>query len=128
MKYSQYPYKRIDLKQFQKDVEVMINDFKSAQSAEKQIQIIQSYQKVQKETQTYRSIANLNFARNTKDSKAVEENKFYDEISPEIAAIDNQFTQAINASKFKDALLKKLGKHFFNLIEMELKSFDPKLV
>lgn len=128
MKYSQYPYKRIVLKQFQKDVEVMINDFKSAQSAEKQIQIIQSYQKVQKETQTYRSIANLNFARNTKDSKAVEENKFYDEISPEIAAIDNQFTQAINASKFKDALLKKFGKHFFNLIEMELKSFDPKLV
>ena len=102
MKYSQYPYKRIDLKQFQKDVEVMINDFKSAQSAEKQIQIIQSYQKVQKETQTYRSIANLNFAKNTKDSKAVEENKFYDEISPEIAAIDNQFTQAINDSKFKE--------------------------
>ena len=30
MKYSQYPYKRIDLETFQKEVEVMINDFKSA--------------------------------------------------------------------------------------------------
>jgi len=128
MKYSEYPYQRINLKRFQKDVEIMINNFQSADSAEKQIQIIQSYQQLQKETQTYSSIAHLNFSRNTKDAKAVEENKFYDEIRPEIAAIDNQFTKTIDSSKFKKELLKKFGKHFFNLISMELESFDPKLV
>ena len=58
----------------------------------------------------------------------VEENKFYDGIGPEIAAIDNQFTKTINSSKFKKELLTKFGKHFFDLIDMELKSFDPKLV
>ena len=107
MKYSQYPYKRIDLEIFQKDAEVMTNDFKSAESAEKQIQIIQNYQQLQKETQTYGSIAYLNFARNTKDSKTIEENKFYDEISPEIAAIDNQFTKTINASKLAPSKQRK---------------------
>ena len=128
MKYSQYPYKRIDLEKFQKNVTIMINDFKSAESADKQIQIIKKYQQIQKENQTYGSIAHLNFARNTKDSKAVEENKFYDEISPEITAIDNQFTKAIDSSQYKQELLEKFGKHFFNLIDMELKSFDPKLI
>jgi M3 family oligoendopeptidase len=128
MKYSQYTYKRIDLEKFQKDVEVMINNFKSANSSEEQIKIIRDYQKMEQEIQTYGSIANLNFARNTKDRQSVEENKFYDEISPEIAAIDNQFTKAINTSNFKNELLAEFGEHFFNLISMELKSFDPKLV
>ena len=128
MKFSQYPYKRIDLESFQKDTEEMINEFTSAESYKQQIQIIQKYQEIQKEIQTYSSIANLNFARNTKDRKNIDENKFYDEITPEIAAIDNQFTKAINHSKFRKELLEEFGEHFFNLISMELKSFDPKLV
>ena len=53
MKYSQYPYKRIDLEEFKKEVEVMIKDFKSAESVDNQIKIIQEYQKIQKETQTF---------------------------------------------------------------------------
>ena len=128
IKFSQYPYKRINLEKLRKDTEVMINNFKSAKSAKEQIEIIQKYQKIQKEIQTYASIANLNFARDTKNSKNIKENRFYDEITPEIAAIDNQFTKTINCSKFKNELLAEFGNHFFNLISMELKSFDPKLV
>ena len=128
MKFSEYPYKRINLEKFRKDTESLINNFKSAKSAEEQIEIIHKYQKTQKEIQTYASIANLNFARDTKNNKNIEENKFYDEINPEIAAIDNQFTKAIDSSKFKKKLLAEFGQHFFNLISMELKSFDPKLV
>ena len=59
MKYSQYTYKRINLEKFKKDVEVMIKDFKSAKSVDNQIKIIQEYQKIQKETQTFANIANL---------------------------------------------------------------------
>ena len=44
MKFSQYPYKRINLEKFRKDTEGMIDDFKSAESAEEQIEIIQTYQ------------------------------------------------------------------------------------
>ena len=128
MKFSEYPYKRIDLEKFQKDTAGMINDFTSAEDGKQQIGIIQKYQKAQKEIQTYASIANLNFARDTKDKKNIDENKFYDDLSPEIAAIDNQFTKAINNSKFKSELLEEFGEHFFNLISMELQSFDPKLV
>ena len=128
MKFSEYPYKRIDLEKFQKDTAGMINDFTSAEDGKQQIGIIQKYQKAQKEIQTYASIANLNFARDTKDKKNIDENKFYDDLSPEIAAIDNQFTTAINNSNFKSELLEEFGEHFFNLISMELQSFDPKLV
>lgn len=128
MKYSQYPYKRIDLETFQKDAEVMSNDLKSAETAEQQIQIIKDYQRIRKEIDTYAHIASVNFSRDTKNKNAKEEHEFYDEIMPEIAAIDNRFTKELNASKFKDVLFNNFGKHYFDLIEMELKSFDPKIV
>ena len=128
MKYSEYPYERIDLNKFKNKIELMINDFSNAESAEKQIKIIQEYQEIQKEYHSFGSIAHLNYARNTKDKKAIEENKFYNEVGPEVAAIDNKFTKAINSSKFKKNLLEKFGDHYFELISMELKSFDSKLV
>ena len=128
MKYSQYPYKRIDVKSIEKEVKSMIKKFNAAISSEEQIIIIEKYQKIQKEYYTYSSIANLNFSRDTKSKKAIDENNFYDQISPEISEIDNLFTKAIDASIFKKELEEKFGKHFFNLISMELKSFDPKLV
>ena len=128
MKYSDFPYKRIDINELRNDVKKMIDEFRSSKTANKQIKILQKYQSLQYEFQTYASIAHLNFARNTKDKKAIEENKYYDQISPEIAEIDNQFTKEINTSKFKKDLIIKFGKHFFNLIDMEIKSFDPKLV
>ena len=128
MKYSQFPYRRIKLEKFREVVKNMITEFNISDSAENQIQIIKKYQELEKEIQTFRSIAHLNFSRDTKDKKATEENNFYDKITPEIAAIDNQFTKTINSSKFKRELLKEFGEHFFNLIHMELQSFDPKLV
>ena len=128
MKYSDFPYKRIDINELRKEVKKMIDEFRSSKTANKQIKILQEYQSLQYEFQTYASIAHLNFARNTKDKKAIKENKYYDQISPEIAEIDNQFTKEINTSKFKKDLIIKFGKHFFNLIDMEIKSFDPKLV
>ena len=128
MKYSEYPYKRIDLKNLKNKIEVMINEFTSANNANQQIKIIQEYQKIQKEYHSYASIAHLNYARNTKDEKAIEENKFYNEVGPEIADIDNNFTKAIDSSRFKKDLLSEFGDHYFKLISMELQSFDSKLV
>ncbi len=128
MKYSEYPYKRIDLENLKNKIEVMINEFTSANNANQQIKIIQEYQKIQKEYHSYGSIAHLNYARNTKDEKAIEENKFYNEVGPEIADIDNNFTKAINSSRFKKDLLSEFGDHYFKLISMELQSFDSKLV
>ena len=101
MKYSQYKYKRINVEEHKKYINLVIDNFKSATSADQQIDLIKKYQEKQKEIQTFSSIAHLNFARNTKDNKATEENNFYNNISPEIAAADNKFTKEINNSKFK---------------------------
>ena len=87
MKYSQYPYERINLEEFKKNIQAMIINFNSADSADEQIEIINNYQNVQKNYHSYGSIAHLNFAKNTKDKKAIKENKYYNEIGPSIFLI-----------------------------------------
>ena len=48
MKYSQYPYERINLEEFKRNIQAMIISFNSADSADEQIEIINNYQNVQK--------------------------------------------------------------------------------
>ena len=128
MKYSELNYKRIKIDEFESYVDNLIVEFNNSSEANTQIDIIEKYQKKQKEFHSYSSIANLNFARDTRDKKAIEENLYYDNIGPEYSAIDNKFTKTINNSKFKRELVDKFGSHFNDLIEMELKSFDEKIV
>ena len=128
MKYSELNYKRIKIDEFKNYVDNLIIEFNNSSEADIQINIIEKYQKKQKEFHSYSSIANLNFARDTNDKKAIEENLYYDNIGPEYSAIDSKFTKAIYNSKFKKKLIDKFGSHFFDLIKMELKSFDEKIV
>ena len=128
MKYSELNYKRIKIDEFESYVDNLIVEFNNSSEANTQIDIIEKYQKKQKEFHSYSSIANLNFARDTRDKKAIEENLYYDNIGPEYSAIDNKFTKTINNSMFKRELVDKFGSHFNDLIEMELKSFDEKIV
>tara|TARA_B100000989_G_scaffold166613_1_gene124566 strand:+ start:5799 stop:7481 length:1683 start_codon:yes stop_codon:yes gene_type:complete len=128
MKYSELNYKRIKIDEFKNYVDNLIIEFNNSSEAGIQINIIEKYQKKQKEFHSYSSIANLNFARDTNDKKAIEENLYYDNIGPEYSAIDSKFTKAIYNSKFKKELINKFGSHFYNLIKMELKSFDEKIV
>ena len=128
MKYSELNYERIKIDEFENYVDSLIVEFNNSSEADTQIDIIEKYQKKQKEFHSYSSIANLNFARDTKDKKAIQENLYYDNIGPEYSAIDNKFTKTIYNSKFKRELVDKFGSHFNDLIEMELKSFDEKIV
>ena len=128
MKYSELNYKRIKIDEFKNYVDNLIIEFNNSSEADIQINIIENYQKKQKEFHSYSSIANLNFARDTNDKKAIEENLYYDNIGPEYSAIDSKFTKAIYNSKFKKELINKFGSHFYDLIKMELKSFDEKIV
>ena len=128
MKYSEYPYKRANIKELKLKTEGLIKKFNAAKNVQEQINIIYEYQKTQKEISSFSSIAHLNFARNTKDINSKKENEYYNQINPEIKAIDNLFIKTLNKSKFKKELIQKFGKHYFNLIDMELKSFDPKMI
>ncbi len=70
----------------------------------------------------------MNFSRNINDEAAKSEKDYYDSIGPDIQEVYNKLDQAVDASRFKADLTEKWGATFLKKIEMELKTFDPKIM
>ncbi|SVC49573.1 uncharacterized protein METZ01_LOCUS302427, partial [marine metagenome] len=72
-------------------------------------------------------IASLNFNRNIHDEDAKAEKEYYDSIGPDIQEIYNKLDKAVDTSTYKDELREEWGDTYLKNIEMNLKTFDPKI-
>ena len=128
MKYSEFPYKRLTVDSQNALMIDWLVRFKDAESAEDQITVLEEVDDASREYASYVSIASLNFSRNTNDEAAKSEKDYYDSIGPDIQEVYNKLDQAVDASRFKADLTEKWGATFLKKIEMELKTFDPKIM
>ena len=128
MKYSEFPYKRLTIDSQNELMVDWLERFKNAESAEDQITVLEEVDDASREYASYVSIASLNFSRNINDEAAKSEKDYYDSIGPDIQEVYNKLDQAVDASRFKADLTEKWGATFLKKIEMELKTFDPKIM
>ena len=128
MKYSAFPYRRLTVDSQNALMEDWLIRFNDAESAEDQITVLEEVDDASREYASYVSIASLNFSRNINDEAAKSEKDYYDSIGPDIQEVYNKLDQAVDASRFKDDLADKWGDTFLKKIEMELKTFDPKIM
>jgi hypothetical protein len=70
----------------------------------------------------------LNFRRDLRDEEAKAKKEYYDSILPAMEEIENRWKQAVIASPFKAELIQEWGPIFLDKFEMELKTFDPKIM
>ena len=127
MKYTDYAYKRIDPAEVKSQMAEIIEGFNNAKDARDQNKWMDKTKAIFSDYETYASIAHLNFNRNTKDDNATKENDYYDEIDPSMKEISLNWAKTLLNGKFRNGLEDIYGNHFFNLKELELKSFDPKI-
>jgi len=128
MKYSEFPYKRLTVDSQNALMVDWLVRFEDAESAEDQITVLEEVDNASREYASYVSIASLNFSRNINDEAAKSEKDYYDSIGPDIQEVYNKLDQAVDASRFKADLTEKWGATFLKKIEMELKTFDPKIM
>ena len=128
MKYSEFPYKRLTVDSQNALMVDWLVRFKDAESAADQITVLEEVDDASREYASYVSIASLNFSRNINDEAAKSEKDYYDSIGPDIQEVYNKLDQAVDASRFKADLTEKWGATFLEKIEMELKTFDPKIM
>ena len=128
MKYSEFPYKRLTVDSQNALMVDWLVRFEDAESAEDQITVLEEVDDASREYASYVSIASLNFSRNINDEAAKSEKDYYDSIGPDIQEVYNKLDQAVDASRFKADLTEKWGATFLEKIEMELKTFDPKIM
>jgi M3 family oligoendopeptidase len=128
MKYNEFPYKRLTVDSQNALMMDWLLRFEDAESAEDQITVLEEVDDASREYASYVSIASLNFSRNINDEAAKSEKDYYDSIGPDIQEVYNKLDQAVDASRFKADLTEKWGATFLKKIEMELKTFDPKIM
>ena len=127
MKYSEFPYRRTTVESQKEAMDGWLARFQGAESAQDQISVIKEADDAIREYSSYQAIASLNFNKNIHDEDAKAEKEYYDSIGPDIQEIYNKLDKAVDSSTFKDELRDKWGDTYLKNIEMDLKTFDPKI-
>ena len=127
MKYNDFPYQRVTVVSQKEAMDNWLSRFQGAESVQDQISVIKEADDAIREYSSYQAIASLNFNRNIHDEDAKAEKEYYDSIGPDIQEIYNKLDMAIDSSTFKDELREEWGDTYLKNIEMNLKTFDPKI-
>lgn len=127
MKYSEMHYERINVSDKRKFCDTWLIKFKNAKNSNDQINLLKEAEDLNREYQTYESISSLNFSKNINDVNAKKEKEYYDSISSDMQEIFNSIDREISNSLFKKELQEKWGSTFLKSIEVDLKTFDPKI-
>ncbi|MBQ8586697.1 MAG: M3 family oligoendopeptidase [Oscillospiraceae bacterium] len=128
MKFSEYPYKRPDVEAFKKTLRSCAVRVREADSAQTQIKAFDEATTLGMEFQTLSSLAYVRNTVNTADPFYEEERNFYDEVSPEIQEADQELSEAMLDSPFREELEAHYGKLLFTNLEISRRSFKPELI
>lgn len=128
MKFSEYPYKRPDVEAFKKTLRSCAARVREADSAQTQIKAFDEATTLGMEFQTLSSLAYVRNTVNTADPFYEEEHNFYDEVSPEIQEADQELSEAMLDSPFREELEAHYGKLLFTNLEISRRSFKPELI
>ena len=112
MKVSQIPYERVSLEEIEKALPEIVNAVRNAGSADEILKARESYRTLLERFETSASLASMRYTINTADPFYVAENEYYDEISPRVQALDQEYIKAMMASPFRPELEEKLGYVF----------------
>ena len=123
-KFSEYKYEKIDIEKFKTDFKKLINDFKKAESFKEHDLIMSKINKKRNEFETTHEIVGIRNSIDTTDEFYEKENEFMDEISPVYQGLVIEYYNTVKTSKYRDELEEKWGKQLFNIIELELKTFN----
>ena len=127
-KLSTLPYKRVTIEDFEANGKNLIEEFKNAKSGEEQFEVHKKYYSLIKEMYTAIVLSTLRHDGNVVDEFYEDENNYYNEISPKVTAVENEYKKELFNSKFRSFLEEKIGKIAFKDIDYSLKSFDESII
>ena len=128
MKFSEMPYKRIDMEEVEKEYKSIIERTKNAKSGEEQFEIHREYYKFTADVQTSMELAMIRHDIDTTDEFYAGEKEYYDEIEPVLDKYRVEYKRVLFESPYRSYMEEKIGKVTFKNMELAFKSFDEKLI
>jgi M3 family oligoendopeptidase len=128
MKFSEYKYKRPNLKQLIKSFQKLLVDFEKAETFEAAEALLTQINRKRRDFTSMATIGQIRHTIDTKDEFYDKENQFFDENSPNFEAVINDFYKKLLASPFKAELQQKWGNQLFTIAELAIKTFQPSIL
>ncbi|MCB9795635.1 MAG: M3 family oligoendopeptidase [Alphaproteobacteria bacterium] len=98
-----------------------------AESAGDQLGILHEWDAARRALDTAHSLASIHFTQDTRDAARREEKEFFDDVQPDIEALDLDFVKVALASPWRGDISEVHGPHLFNMWELSLRTLDPRL-
>ena len=128
MKFKDMPYQRVRYEEAEKEFRQIIEEFRNAKSGEEQFEVHKKYYDFNNRIGTMMTIAHIRHDIDTTDEFYNGEKEYYDEIQPKLANLTVEYKQEMYQSPYRAYLEEKIGKVAFKNMELQLKSFDEKLI
>ena len=128
MKFSEMPYKRVDMDEVKRFFLQLIEDSKNAASGEEQFELHKKYYEFIGDIKTNITIGVFRHNVDTTEEFYAKENDYIDETYPLIAQYENEYKKVIFNSPYRAYLEEKIGKVAFKNMELSMKSIDEKIL
>jgi len=127
-KFQDFEYTRPEYETVKTKITQFIQQFKTADSAEEQMEWIKAINAIRRSFQSMRQICSIRYDMDTADTFYETENDYFDEYGPLFQELINQYYACLVDSEFRAELEASLGKQLFNLAENEMKCFSPQII
>ena len=128
MKFTEYAYKRPNLKRVTTNFQKLIEDFSKATTLEDAETAVTKINRIRRDFTSMASIGQIRHTINTLNVHYDVENQFYDENSPVFEALVMEFYQKLIVSPYRIHLEEKWGKQLFTIAELGIKTFQPSIL
>lgn len=127
MKFSDFEYKRPDIKVLKKDFKKALKIFEKSSDPMSQNNAMAEINRLRNFFETMQSLAYIRHSLDTSDAFYEKEQQFYDDNEAAYQNLVHRYYQALLKSEHKNTLMKTKGEQIFLLAEKAVASFSPKI-
>ncbi|MEW6026071.1 MAG: M3 family oligoendopeptidase [Planctomycetota bacterium] len=128
MKFSEFEYRRPDIKDIQAHYQDLLDKLESAPTPQDMESMMADINKLRIEFGSMAAIASIRHTINTADEFYKNEQAYFDQARPLLGQYETRYYGLLIKSKHRPWLEEKVGKHLFVMAELALKVFKPEIV
>ena len=128
MKFKDYQYTRPDMEMMEASFTKLLEAFRNSADALEQSRIIDEITTIRNNIDTMGTLASIRHTITTEDAFYAAEQDFMDENGPRYEKVVTDFYKELIVSPYRAELEKEWGKQFFNLAELQIKTFSEDIM
>jgi len=128
MKFSEFPYERIDLEGAIREGKTLVEQARAAKSGEEQYEVHEQMGKLLNHVRTMINVATIRRDGDMTDEFYAGEKDYYDQELPNFEAMVNEYQKVFYATPYREYMEERIGQVPFKSMELQMKAFDEKLI